>query len=174
MKPKKRISKKESIKQIKKLLGEGYATEEILGAIRSKWELPDTTFYDHLKEARKEHSEEQEAIRRELMKDTIKAEKEANREYLYDKGVRAQELIEDIRRMRKQIIELEQVKISGKKIEGEIIATTQSDVTNAKRTIGQLQNSINQSLELLAKWYGYNEPEKLEVTERKVRISFKD
>ena len=52
MKPKKRISKTESIKQILNLLRKGYATEVILEEISSNWELPETTFYNHLKEAK--------------------------------------------------------------------------------------------------------------------------
>ena len=52
MKQKKRISKTESIKQILNLLRKGYATEEILEEISSNWVLPETTFYNHLKEAK--------------------------------------------------------------------------------------------------------------------------
>lgn len=52
MKPKKRISKTESIKQILVLLRKGYATEVILEEISSNWVLPETTFYNHFKEAK--------------------------------------------------------------------------------------------------------------------------
>lgn len=52
MKQKKRISKTESIKQILNLLRKGYATEVILEEISSNWVLPETTFYNHLKEAK--------------------------------------------------------------------------------------------------------------------------
>ena len=52
MKQKKRISKTESIKQILNLLRKGYATEEILEEISSNWVLPETTFYNHFKEAK--------------------------------------------------------------------------------------------------------------------------
>lgn len=58
MKPKKRISKTESIKQILVLLREGYATLDILGVMSSKWELPETTFYNHLKEAKETYQKE--------------------------------------------------------------------------------------------------------------------
>lgn len=58
MKPKKRISKTESIKQILQLLREGYATLDILGVMSSKWELPETTFYNHLKEAKETYQKE--------------------------------------------------------------------------------------------------------------------
>ena len=53
MKTKKRISKNESIKQIVELLRQGYATEEILEEISSNWVLPETTFYNHFKDAKK-------------------------------------------------------------------------------------------------------------------------
>ena len=52
MTTKKRISKTESIKQILNLLRKGYATEEILEEISSNWVLPETTFYNHFKEAK--------------------------------------------------------------------------------------------------------------------------
>ena len=58
MKPKKRISKTESIKQILVLLRKGYATLDILGVMSSKWELPETTFYNHLKEAKETYQKE--------------------------------------------------------------------------------------------------------------------
>ena len=58
MKPKKRISKTESVKQILQLLREGYATLDILGVMSSKWELPETTFYNHLKEAKETYQKE--------------------------------------------------------------------------------------------------------------------
>ena len=58
MKPKKRISKTESVKQILVLLREGYATLDILGVMSSKWELPETTFYNHLKEAKETYQKE--------------------------------------------------------------------------------------------------------------------
>ena len=58
MTTKKRISKTESIKQILQLLREGYATEEILEEISSNWVLPETTFYNHFKEAKKTYNNE--------------------------------------------------------------------------------------------------------------------
>ena len=58
MKPKKRISKTESIKQILVLLREGSETLDILGVMSSKWELPETTFYTHLKEAKETYQKE--------------------------------------------------------------------------------------------------------------------
>ena len=58
MTTKKRISKTESIKQILQLLREGYATLDILGVMSSKWELPETTFYNHLKEAKETYQKE--------------------------------------------------------------------------------------------------------------------
>ena len=58
MTTKKRISKTESVKQILQLLREGYATLDILGVMSSKWELPETTFYNHLKEAKETYQKE--------------------------------------------------------------------------------------------------------------------
>lgn len=58
MNTKKRISKTESINQILVLLREGYATLDILGVMSSKWELPETTFYNHLKEAKETYQKE--------------------------------------------------------------------------------------------------------------------
>ena len=58
MNTKKRISKTESIKQILNLLRKGYATEEILEEISSNWVLPETTFYNHFKEAKKTYNNE--------------------------------------------------------------------------------------------------------------------
>ena len=67
MKTKKRISKTESIKQILNLLRKGYATEEILEEISSNWVLPETTFYNHFKEAKKTYNNELQEQKKELM-----------------------------------------------------------------------------------------------------------
>ena len=66
MKTKKRISKTESIKQILNLLRKGYATEEILEEISSNWVLPETTFYNHFKDAKKTYNNELQEQKREL------------------------------------------------------------------------------------------------------------
>ena len=66
MKQKKRISKTESIKQILNLLRKGYATEEILEEISSNWVLPETTFYNHFKEAKKTYNNELQEQKRRL------------------------------------------------------------------------------------------------------------
>ena len=66
MTTKKRISKTESIKQILQLLRDGYATEEILEEISSNWVLPETTFYNHFKEAKKTYNNELQEQKREL------------------------------------------------------------------------------------------------------------
>lgn len=165
----KRPSKQKCIELIIEEIDKGRTYTDSLAYFGAKWgKLPESTFTNYWNEAKKAYEKQQEAIKKEVLKDCINEEKEANREHLYDKGIRAEELISDIAGMRSEIIELRKVSIIGKKLDGtsEIIITTQSDVTNAKRAIASLQSSINQSLELLAKWYGYNEPEKQDVTLR--------
>ena len=57
----------ESIKQIVELLGQGYATLEILRVIRIEWELSESRFYVHLNEAKKKHQYElQEQKKKDL------------------------------------------------------------------------------------------------------------
>lgn len=66
MTTKKRISKTESVKQILRLLGKGYATEAILAEISSNWELPETTFYNHFKEAKVTYQSELQEQQKEI------------------------------------------------------------------------------------------------------------
>ena len=66
MTAKKRISKTESVKQILKLLREGYATTEITREIASKYEIHEATVYEHLKTAKETYSKELERQQKEI------------------------------------------------------------------------------------------------------------
>jgi DNA-binding transcriptional ArsR family regulator len=58
MKEKKRISKDESIKQILQLLRKGYATAELVVEMCGKFELSETSVYNHLRVARETYTNE--------------------------------------------------------------------------------------------------------------------
>ena len=96
MKTKKRISKTESIKQILNLLRKGYATEEILEEISSNWVLPETTFYNHFKEAKKTYNNELQEQKRELEAIRLTEVKKAAQKGLKSKFERDLELQNDI------------------------------------------------------------------------------
>lgn len=96
MKEKKRISKNESIKQILNLLRKGYATEEILEEISSNWVLPETTFYNHFKEAKKTYNNELQEQKKELEAIRLTEVKKAVQKGLKSKFERDLELQNDI------------------------------------------------------------------------------
>ena len=96
MKQKKRISKTESIKQILNLLRKGYATEEILEEISSNWVLPETTFYNHFKEAKTTYHSELIEQQKEIEKVRLAEAKKVAEKGLKSKFERDLELQNDI------------------------------------------------------------------------------
>ena len=96
MKTKKRISKNESIKQIVELLRQGYATEEILEEISSNWVLPETTFYNHFKEAKRTYNNELQEQKRDLEAIRLTEVKKAAQKGLKSKFERDLEIQEEI------------------------------------------------------------------------------
>ena len=96
MKPKKRISKTESIKQILILLREGYATTEILKVIQSNSELPEGTFYDHYREAYPIYQEEIQEQQKEIKRVRLAKAKKVAEKGLKSKFERDLELQNDI------------------------------------------------------------------------------
>ena len=75
MKQKPRISKTESVRQILALLRKGYATADLVVEMCSKFELSETSVYNHLKEARKTYTNELISQQKELervMSDEVK------------------------------------------------------------------------------------------------------
>lgn len=96
MTQKKRISKTESVKQILKLLREGYATEEILEEISSNWELPETTFYNHFKEAKVTYQSELQKQQKEIERVRLAEAKKVAEKGLKSKFERDLELQNDI------------------------------------------------------------------------------
>ena len=96
MKQKKRISKTESIKQILNLLRKGYATEEILEEISSNWVLPETTFYNHFKEAKKTYNNELQEQKKELEAIRLTEVKKAVQKGLKSKFERDLEIQDEI------------------------------------------------------------------------------
>ena len=96
MTTKKRISKTESIKQILHLLREGYATEEILEEISSNWVLPETTFYNHFKEAKKTYNNELQEQKKELEAIRLTEVKKAAQKGLKSKFERDVEIQDEI------------------------------------------------------------------------------
>lgn len=96
MKLKKRIPKKDSVEQILKMLRKGYATRAILENIRKNWELPDTTFYNHLKEARQTYDKEQAKAQKEIERVRVEEAKKAAQNGLKSKYERDIEIQNEI------------------------------------------------------------------------------
>ncbi len=76
MSKKPRISKQKAISEIVKGLRKGLATSDIIGVIRSNSELPESTFFDYLDEAKEIHNKEQQEVQRLAHEQLIEAKKE--------------------------------------------------------------------------------------------------
>lgn len=165
MKTKKRISKNESIKQIVELLRQGYATEEILEEISSNWVLPETTFYNHFKEAKKTYNNELQEQKRELEAIRLTEVKKAAQKGLKSKFERDLELQNDI--------EYYQDVLSGKIKTTFILGQKVSATENLPIQIVLLvQNTINDLRKELAKRLGEYEATTIRVEEVKPDVTY--
>lgn len=165
MKTKKRISKTESIKQIVELLRQGYATEEILEEISSNWVLPETTFYNHFKEAKKTYNNELQEQKRELEAIRLTEVKKAAQKGLKSKFERDLELQNDI--------EYYQDVLSGKIKTTFILGQKVSATENLPIQIVLLvQNTINDLRKELAKRLGEYEATTIRVEEVKPDVTY--
>lgn len=133
--------------------------------------MDEGTFVNYWKSAKKNQEKKRAKIQKELEREQLNEEKDKLRTHLYDKASQTEILLDDINVMREEIRDLRKVKITGVKVGDSIIATTQSDVTQAKRAIASLQREINNTIEILSKWYGYNQPEDINI---KGELSFMD
>ena len=165
MKTKKRISKTESIKQILKLLRKGYATEEILEEISSNWVLPETTFYNHFKEAKKTYNNELQEQKRELEAIRLTEVKKAAQKGLKSKFERDLELQNDI--------EYYQDVLSGKIKTTFILGQKVSATENLPiQLVLLVQNTINDLRKELAKRLGEYEATTIRVEEVKPDVTY--
>lgn len=165
MKTKKRISKTESIKQIVELLRQGYATEEILEEISSNWVLPETTFYNHFKEAKKTYNNELQEQKRELEAIRLTEVKKAAQKGLKSKFERDLDLQNDI--------EYYQDVLSGKIKTTFILGQKVSATENLPIQIVLLvQNTINDLRKELAKRLGEYEATTIRVEEVKPDVTY--
>ena len=165
MKTKKRISKNESIKQILNLLRKGYATEEILEEISSNWVLPETTFYNHFKEAKKTYNNELQEQKRELEAIRLTEVKKAAQKGLKSKFERDLELQNDI--------EYYQDVLSGKIKTTFILGQKVSATENLPiQLVLLVQNTINDLRKELAKRLGEYEATTIRVEEVKPDVTY--
>ena len=165
MKTKKRISKTESIKQILNLLRKGYATEEILEEISSNWVLPETTFYNHFKEAKKTYNNELQEQKRELEAIRLTEVKKAAQKGLKSKFERDLELQNDI--------EYYQDVLSGKIKTTFILGQKVSATENLPiQLVLLVQNTINDLRKELAKRLGEYEATTIRVEEVKPDVTY--
>jgi len=165
MKTKKRISKNESIKQIVELLRQGYATEEILEEISSNWVLPETTFYNHFKEAKKTYNNELQEQKRELEAIRLTEVKKAAQKGLKSKFERDLELQNDI--------EYYQDVLSGKIKTTFILGQKVSATENLPiQLVLLVQNTINDLRKELAKRLGEYEATTIRVEEVKPDVTY--
>ena len=165
MKTKKRISKTESIKQILNLLRKGYATEEILEEISSNWVLPETTFYNHFKEAKKTYNNELQEQKKELEAIRLTEVKKAAQKGLKSKFERDLELQNDI--------EYYQDVLSGKIKTTFILGQKVSATENLPiQLVLLVQNTINDLRKELAKRLGEYEATTIRVEEVKPDVTY--
>ena len=165
MKTKKRISKTESIKQILNLLRKGYATEEILEEISSNWVLPETTFYNHFKEAKKTYNNELQEQKRELEAIRLTEVKKAAQKGLKSKFERDLDLQNDI--------EYYQDVLSGKIKTTFILGQKVSATENLPiQLVLLVQNTINDLRKELAKRLGEYEATTIRVEEVKPDVTY--
>ena len=165
MKTKKRISKNESIKQIVELLRQGYATEEILEEISSNWVLPETTFYNHFKEAKKTYNNELQEQKRELAAIRLTEVKKAAQKGLKSKFERDLDLQNDI--------EYYQDVLSGKIKTTFILGQKVSATENLPiQLVLLVQNTINDLRKELAKRLGEYEATTIRVEEVKPDVTY--
>ena len=165
MKQKKRISKTESVKQILKLLRKGYATEEILEEISSNWVLPETTFYNHFKEAKKTYNNELQEQKRELEAIRLTEVKKAAQKGLKSKFERDVEIQDEIEHYKSVL--------SGEKKVSFILGQKVSATENLPIQIVLLvQNTINDLRKELAKRLGEYEATTIRVEEVKPDVTY--
>ena len=165
MKQKKRISKTESIKQILILLREGYATEEILEEISSNWVLPETTFYNHFKEAKKTYNNELQEQKKELEAIRITEVKKAAQKGLKSKFERDVEIQDEIEHYKSVL--------SGEKKVSFILGQKVSATENLPiQLVILVQNTINDLRKELAKRLGEYEATTIRVEEVKPDVTY--
>lgn len=165
MKQKKRISKTESIKQILNLLRKGYATEEILEEISSNWVLPETTFYNHFKEAKKTYNNELQEQKRELEAIRLTEVKKAAQKGLKSKFERDVEIQDEIEHYKSVL--------SGEKKVSFILGQKVSATENLPiQLVILVQNTINDLRKELAKRLGEYEATTIRVEEVKPDVTY--
>lgn len=165
MKQKKRISKTESIKQILNLLRKGYATEEILEEISSNWVLPETTFYNHFKEAKKTYNNELQEQKRELEAIRLTEVKKAAQKGLKSKFERDVEIQDEIEHYKSVL--------SGEKKVSFILGQKVSATENLPiQLVLLVQNTINDLRKELAKRLGEYEATTIRVEEVKPDVTY--
>lgn len=165
MKQKKRISKTESVKQILNLLRKGYATEEILEEISSNWVLPETTFYNHFKEAKKTYNNELQEQKRELEAIRLTEVKKAAQKGLKSKFERDVEIQDEIEHYKSVL--------SGEKKVSFILGQKVSATENLPiQLVLLVQNTINDLRKELAKRLGEYEATTIRVEEVKPDVTY--
>ena len=165
MKQKKRISKTESIKQILQLLREGYATLDILGVMSSKWVLPETTFYNHFKEAKKTYNNELQEQQKEIEVARAAEVKKATQKGLKSKFERDVEIQDEIEHYKSVL--------SGEKKVSFILGQKVSATENLPiQLVLLVQNTINDLRKELAKRLGEYEATTIRVEEVKPDVTY--
>ena len=165
MTTKKRISKDESIKQILALLRKGYATEEIVSDIISRFQITDRSVYTHLKDARIIHTNELQEQKKELEAIRLTEVKKAAQKGLKSKFERDLEIQEEI--------EHYQSILAGDKKVSFILGQKVSATENLPIQIVLLvQNTINDLRKELAKRLGEYEATTIRVEEVKPDVTY--
>lgn len=165
MKAKKRISKNESIKQIVELLGQGYATLEILRVIRIEWELSESRFYVHLNEAKKTHQYELQEQKKDLEAIRLTEVKKAAQKGLKSKFERDLEIQDEIEHYKSVL--------SGEKKVSFILGQKVSATENLPiQLVLLVQNTINDLRKELAKRLGEYEATTIRVEKVKPDVTY--
>ena len=138
-----KLSKTAGIELIVAELQKGTATADILGVIRSKWELPESTFYRWLEIAKKQH-EDNELKLNAIADDTtidekIEAQKKALNEATERKAILQQKFIE--------VSKVKRGKVKYKDQDGniEIVKITLADELKAIDTLAKLDDRLSKA-----------------------------
>ena len=160
--PKRKPNKEAIINQLVIQAEQGMERRDLLADNVKKWQISERTFDRYWVEALKRVKTRQQEAQKEINELYTQKEIEAFESGLNDKNAHAQGLYNSIKRLEKQIEDLEKVKIGAVKIDGRMVVTTQSDVTQAKNTIIKLYAEIRNIRKQLGEWYGFNAPIKNE------------
>jgi uncharacterized caspase-like protein len=134
-----KLSKQAGIELIIAELQKGTATLDIFGAVRSKSELAESTFYEWLKIAKNKHTEAQNELNKLLKEQTINKELESKERAINERNRRLAILNNKF----EELAELRPITVKTK--EGKEIKITKGDYLKAIEVMAKLDDRISKA-----------------------------